>query len=330
MSLRTANISVAVIGLGRAGSQYDQGKLLDHARSHVGAVLQTEGCELVAVVDKCVENCEQFVADWGVTVPCYTDYSLLLAECRPDVLSVCTPTASHHEVVMAAIAMKPRLIFCEKPFGSTIEQTREMLAEAQKQGVAIAVNYHRRWEARIAAFQKIIHERGAPLSVMVRYGKGLYNYGSHIIDLALYWLGPIDRVTPVETGCPDPSILDPSYSFQLEHRSRTSLLAIGMDGIDYEQLEFEIYYKDIAYVVEFGGVRYHSLTPKDDLYYPGYRNLDRDTDFLPSGEVHGLVAAYKELIDSLKGTAVSVRCSGKHALEVMEVVDAVRESVKKQ
>jgi UDP-N-acetylglucosamine 3-dehydrogenase len=59
---------------------------------------------------------------------------------RPDldVVAVTTPTPTHTTYVTAA-ARAGKHVFCEKPFGRTVEQCREAIAEAEKAGVKLFV-----------------------------------------------------------------------------------------------------------------------------------------------------------------------------------------------
>ena len=51
-----------------------------------------------------------------------------------DVVAICTPTHLHTQYVVAA-AEAGKHVFCEKPFGRTLEQCEQSLAAVKKAGV---------------------------------------------------------------------------------------------------------------------------------------------------------------------------------------------------
>jgi predicted dehydrogenase len=55
-----------------------------------------------------------------------------------DVVDICTPTNTHHELVLRAAAAGKHVL-CEKPLALTLQQAREMLEACQKAGVKLLV-----------------------------------------------------------------------------------------------------------------------------------------------------------------------------------------------
>ncbi len=71
-------------------------------RSHAMAMTRLDEFELAAVCDLDRAAAESLVERTG-EVPIYDDYARMLAEQRPEVVAVCTPTALHYEQTIAAI-----------------------------------------------------------------------------------------------------------------------------------------------------------------------------------------------------------------------------------
>ncbi|PSM40884.1 oxidoreductase [Streptomyces dioscori] len=98
-------IRAAVIGTGAIASG-----------SHLPALaaLAAEGeVEIVAAVDIDAGAVERFCADGGVPHG-YTDLDRMLAEQRPDLVSICTPPTLHREQTVAALRAGA-WVWCEKP-----------------------------------------------------------------------------------------------------------------------------------------------------------------------------------------------------------------------
>ncbi|MER5435313.1 Gfo/Idh/MocA family oxidoreductase [Streptomyces sp. NPDC002588] len=98
-------IRAAVIGTGAIGRG-----------SHLPALQQlaAEGeTEVVAAVDIDAAAVEAFCAEGGVPHP-YTDLERMLAEQRPDLVTICTPPTLHREQSVAALRAGA-WVWCEKP-----------------------------------------------------------------------------------------------------------------------------------------------------------------------------------------------------------------------
>jgi predicted dehydrogenase len=66
----------------------------------------------------------------------YDSLDKLIADC--DVLDICTPTHTHHEIVLKA-ATAGKHIVCEKPLARTLDQAHAMLKACQTAGVKLLV-----------------------------------------------------------------------------------------------------------------------------------------------------------------------------------------------
>ena len=74
-----------------------------------------------------------------------TDWRSFVQRDDLDVISICTPVDLHHAQTMAAISAGKHVLV-EKPVGLNSQQTGEMLAAAEHNGVAHAVCFEGRWE----------------------------------------------------------------------------------------------------------------------------------------------------------------------------------------
>jgi scyllo-inositol 2-dehydrogenase (NAD+) len=144
-------IQLGVAGLGRMGMVYAH---------HIAN--QIDGVGLVAVADPREEVTSKIGG--GVTV--YSDYHDLLN--HPDLhgIIICTPTHTHHEVVVA-VASAGKHIFCEKPTALTLRETDEMIAAVEQAGVMFQVGFMRRFDDACAEAKRRIDadEIGQPVTI---------------------------------------------------------------------------------------------------------------------------------------------------------------------
>jgi UDP-N-acetylglucosamine 3-dehydrogenase len=115
-------MKVGVIGVGSMGQ--------NHARVY------SEVADLVGVSDvseEAVKNVSSRLNTKG-----FTDYKELLSSDDVEAVSIATPTNTHHPIGLDAINAGKHVLM-EKPFTSTIEQGKELIAAAKEQGVTLAV-----------------------------------------------------------------------------------------------------------------------------------------------------------------------------------------------
>jgi predicted dehydrogenase len=66
-------------------------------------------------------------------IKAYRDYAALLADPEIDVIDICTPTHTHHDLALAAL-QAGKHVLCEKPLARTAADALEMEQAAQKAG----------------------------------------------------------------------------------------------------------------------------------------------------------------------------------------------------
>ena len=182
---------------------------------HVPGVKSHPGAELVAVCSRTRENVEAMAKDFDVP-NAITDYRDVLSLPGLDGVVVCTTAASHHPIAMAAIE-RGLHVFCEKPLGLTLAETREMNEAAQAAGVKNMVAFTTRFVPHAIYVKQLLEQNylggvylmnlskmagyaGPQAPMRWRYEKALAgagvlaDLGSHAIDQALWYFGPIKSV----------------------------------------------------------------------------------------------------------------------------------------
>jgi len=116
-------IRIGLVGVGGMG------------KVHYANYLQIDGCAVTAVVGAS-ERTRTVAREWGV--PCYETITEMVTAADVDVVDICTPTFLHHDMVMEALRLKKNTI-CEKPIALSYAEAKEMLDEAQAQGVHLYI-----------------------------------------------------------------------------------------------------------------------------------------------------------------------------------------------
>lgn len=195
-------IPVAVIGLGKVAWRFDEEPGRRVTWSHVGA-WKTLGAEvsLVGAVDPDPNARVAFAASHhGIAT--YETIEDLADKAKPRILSICTPGPLHRITFERALDAMPSVsvVWCEKPFATSIEDARAMLSRADERGIRIVVSHVRRWtpiwqRARAIASSG---ELGSLRSLTIRMPNRLWSIGSHAVDLATMLGGEATSVVGID------------------------------------------------------------------------------------------------------------------------------------
>ena len=128
------------IGIGMLGGGY-MGKAHSVAMASVGAVFNTHlRPRLEMICASRTDTAEQYRKSYGF-LRATTHWQDLVNDDKVDAIVIATPPQLHCQIAKAAFALgKP--VFCEKPMGATLEESREMVAEAESTGITNMVGFN--------------------------------------------------------------------------------------------------------------------------------------------------------------------------------------------
>lgn len=148
----------------------------------------------------------------------YADYREMLAQEKPDFVSVCSPNVFHAEHAIAALEAGANLLL-EKPMTLTMVEAQAVAAAAAKAGTKVMIGFSHRLQRGNQRVKALLAEGaiGEPFMIRVRFahngpfpgwaksdwfydpklagGGALLDMGIHGIDLCQWFLGPITSVT---------------------------------------------------------------------------------------------------------------------------------------
>jgi predicted dehydrogenase len=201
-----SRVRMAIVGVGRWGT-----------RAHLTALSDRDDVEIVGIADPVLENVRA-IADRYNIKHAYADARALFRDVKDlDAVILATPTDTHRDLCLDAFESGLH-VFCEKPLAYDVGQAREMVAAARSGGLIGKVGFLFRHSPVVGRMKRLVdegyignvtlfesvtvnHQFVDPLKPLhwkmqrARAGGGVsVEYGSHSIDLALWFGGPISRV----------------------------------------------------------------------------------------------------------------------------------------
>jgi 1,5-anhydro-D-fructose reductase (1,5-anhydro-D-mannitol-forming) len=133
----------------------------------VGAIVDSDRGELVAVMSHRLELAKSFAAEFAIPQSCDSLQRLLQ---HPGVSAVYISSRNqyHHAQVLEAAAAGKHVL-CEKPLATTLSDAVEMVRACRAAGVVFGTNHHLRNSATIRAMHELVTNGriGSPVSALV-------------------------------------------------------------------------------------------------------------------------------------------------------------------
>ena len=342
MSYRTGLIGLSWIAADPAGLASDPVLGTAVPGSHASAMAAIPEIEVVAGCDIVAAARDRFVKQWGGRwqgLRVYDDYRELFERERPELVAVATPDHLHTSPVLAAIEFGARGIFCEKPLATTLDEADQIVAAAAASGVAICVDYTRRWmpefvEARrlvrsgaIGRLSQIVVQTGGPRAMLFR------NH-THAIDLLNYYAeaDPDWVVAELEPdssdygttyrgdGGTDPST-DPGANYYVAFANGVRAYVTGMkDTVPEFRVDLIASRGRLSLDVE--GFRLITFESEDLRMKPPVARIER---LSPNWTVSGIQAALLDLIAAME-TGRATASSAETARRTVAITQAILES----
>lgn len=210
------------------------------ARSYLQVFAAIEDAVIVAVADTQSDAATSLAA--AVRGVAHPDVRSLLAAGGVDALIVCTPPDSHAEIALASIrAGVP--VLCEKPLAIGVKAARSMIAAASAAGVQFTMATKFRFVDSVVAARRLVDDGALGELIHIENvfasrvdmtnrwnsnpaisgGGVLIDNGTHSVDIARHFLGPIAEVLVVED--PRTQAIDVEDSAQLLLRAAAGATA---------------------------------------------------------------------------------------------------------
>jgi len=170
--------------------------------------------EIAAICGRRRDRAEDLARRYGVA-RVFTDYRELIDRGNLHALLVATPDDLHYPVVMHALDAGLHVL-CEKPLANSADDASAMLAKAEATGVKHMILFIARWAPHFRHVRRLLADdyigrafaaRFSFLAGFGRHGEYMWRFdrerangavadlGSHMIDLARWYLGGIAKVS---------------------------------------------------------------------------------------------------------------------------------------
>ncbi len=150
---------------------------------HWRAYKKLPNVEFVGCADIVRERAKEF-AEYTGTRAAYTDYREMIVKEKPDLVSICTWTKQHAEIVIDCAEMGVKAIHCEKPLAATWKDAQRMVQVAEANGCRLTVDHQRRFGD---PYQKLLQiKRSGQIGELKRMEAccpNLWDWGDHYLDM---------------------------------------------------------------------------------------------------------------------------------------------------
>jgi predicted dehydrogenase len=214
-------VRIGLIGYGTGGRLF-----------HAPFMVAAKDTQLIGVVTRSVERRRQLHADYP-DLPVFDSPAELYAA-GLDAVTITTPPETRRQLVLEALAAGVDVI-ADKPFAPDAAGGRELAAAATKHGRVLSVFHNRRWDADIRTLAAVV--AGGELGDLWRiesrfeldqpglldggpHGGLLRDIGAHLVDQAIWLLGPVRLVhANLDWVDVEGDYVDCGFAITLTHRS---------------------------------------------------------------------------------------------------------------
>lgn len=203
-------LKYGLVGLGRMGAE--PSKRLKHYMVGINdwipithaevAQKMTSHLEFVAICDVNDDKLKKYKEIYGVPNT-YNMYEKMIDECSLDFISIATRSDVRYEIMKYAIQKGIKAIFAEKPFTQTLKSCKDILQEAKKNNVRIALGTSRRGMMIYRKAKSLVESGlyGKLKHISIEYGINtlMWNH-PHSADLIVFYAGNTS-IKSIQASC---------------------------------------------------------------------------------------------------------------------------------
>lgn len=319
----------AVIGCGRVGCSFDDDPLRKVISTHARAYYENPKTELYALCDvdksKLVKYGKRYSVDH-----LFTSVDDLLAKTKPDLISICTLPETHEEITIKAAKAGVKGIFCEKPIATSISAAKKMIKICEKNDVVLLIDHQRRFDPLFSKLKNEINNGllGSIYQSTFYYTAGIFNTGTHVIDLMRYLFGDVEWVIGKNSIIPSPNPEDPNIDGMLAFKNGIFAGLHALDVKDYLIFEQDILGSKGRLRILSSGFELEYYGVSDSRYFSGYKEMEKlDLPFEAPKERQYMLEAINHLVNCIENKTNSIS-SGDDGVKALETILALIKSAK--
>ncbi len=304
--------------------------------THYGGVLSA-GLKITHACDIHQSRLNKFAEHAGISRSnCYTDYQSLITEVKPELVIIATWTESHARIGIHAAENGVKVIVCEKPVASNLDDAHALIRACEKNGTRLIINHERRYDPRYIQVKKLLDSNqigevqtanamvltgGSNGNARTEAGGGpLLQDGTHMVDIIRYYFGNILNVRGRFTRDMQSSGFEDRATAWLRTERGMDVFLEAGGKREYFHFELQIYGTRGKIVIGNG---YQQLyMSNESQYYTGFRDLV-EVPFPAFESENYFTREYHEARALLSGDDLNILSGGDDGLKALEIVHAI-------
>ncbi len=325
-----------LIGCGRIGSMLSEDKLRIKPCTHAESYVKNSNIELIAGADIDEERLKLFSSRWNVK-KAYLDYKEMLEENKFDIVSVATPLETRLEIIEELAKYKIKVVLCEKPIASNLEDAEKIVELCKKSGTLLVVNHSRRFSPDYIKVRDLLNSGiiGKIKTIICNIsasipdenddfresgGGILLHDGTHLVDTLRFLLNEID---PLSIKA---QIKFPNNGAKVEQNVQCFMnypneVTVFLDCSDRDYFHFEIDLQGDKGRITIGNGIHRYYIKAESSYYENFNSL-KDKQF-PDFDSKPFFSVLMESIVRYLKTGEIPESSGVHALNAFKQIMAI-------
>jgi UDP-N-acetylglucosamine 3-dehydrogenase len=310
-------LKVGIIGCGGRG------------RGHAQGYAASKDVKIVACADPKKENALEMakvhnIPESGV----YEDYKEMLKKEKLDIVSVCTWTGLHYQMIVDTVNAGVKAIHAEKPMAPTWGEARKIYQACVDNNVMITFCHQRRFGAPFVKAKQLANDGTiGELRRVEGYCSNLFDWGTHWFDMFFFY----NNDEPAEW-------VIGQINWEEEHTAFA--VQLETDGLSYVKWQNNVYGLLVTGRASGGGCDNRIIGTKGmiEVYVhggPAIRVMHEGADGwkipslddVPKGD--DTVLSVLDLIDCIK-TGREPELSGRKALQATELIFSTYESSRRR
>ena len=253
-NFRKSKSNIVIFGGGNIASNIDLQGSNKYPKSHCGAFSKNKFFNIYCIIEPNLKL-HKFLRKWKPEFILGNFNEFIKIQINIDVVVIASNTSNHFLNIKQAFNINPKIILCEKPLASNINEINQIYKLCKKKNIKLIINYNRRFDTSMIKLKKDIYSKkyGILRSLNCTYNKGLLNNGSHLLDLLIYFFNNLNL------GYAGKEIIDyhkndPSVPFVLYHKEIPIFTNVASSK-DYYIFNIIIHFSKYVIIINDGGNR---------------------------------------------------------------------------
>jgi len=325
--MKKNKFKAAVIGVGNIGA--DEGKFSKEVSpgTHAGSYNINIDTELSAFVDVNKKNLKS-ACIFFPGVKSFSSIKEMMKKEKPDIVSISTPTKFHCENVLEVAKFGCKAIICEKPIAYLIKDAKKMISVCKDKKIKLFVNHQRHFDPLLQKWGiKIQKDKclGELYQGHAYYYNGLYNNGTHLVDLLSMFVGKIVSVEGIYNKKTSSNKNDLNIDGFLFFKNG-AIVSLHSLSKNYGYFSFSIFGEKGMIEVSNLGYQIKFVKKVKNKNYKGFYSLSSNA-LIEGKERSMFIGTIIHVVSCLLGKVKPIN-TGEDGLYVLMVLDALNNSAR--